>query len=214
MYTYKLKLSAITGKINNMIDLSENTGIIQHSLIKILEQMPEGISEYELIHKIKDELEIDDNNQLFRDSYKLFTVHFFLFHSLYHLRERLWSEKKWILEITPLKIRLTPWLPVDSTTISDTDHMSDYYMDINNLEQTGKDDVETLLNCFWQRYLSLDEKQHALQVMELKEPVNMNDVSMQYRKLAMKYHPDRGGTTEKIQSINNAMTLLKRYFKT
>ena len=201
-----------TGKINEMIDLSENTGIIQRSLLKILENSPEGISEYDLILKIRDELEIENNNQIFRDSHKLFTVHFFLFHALYHLREKLWTEKKWMLDISPLNIRLNPWQEQGNTDISDSDEMSAYYLDIKNLEQTGKEDVEYLLNRFWCRYLSQDEKQQALATLELKEPVCMNDVSTQYRKLAMKYHPDRGGSTEKIQSINNAMTILKRYF--
>jgi len=196
-----------------MIDLTENTGIIQLSLLKILENSPEGISEYELIHQIKDELEIEDKNQLFRDSHKLFTVHFFLFHALYHLRSRLWTEKKWILEITPLKIHLAPWHQTGNLSLADTDVMSGYYMDIKNLEQTGKEDVEYLLNCFWRRYLNQDEKYTALQTLELTEPVTLDDVTIQYRKLAMKYHPDRGGSTEKIQEINNAMTLLKHFLQ-
>ena len=41
----------------------------------------------------------------------------------------------------------------------------------------------------------------------------MADVEKKYKKLAKKYHSDRGGADEKMKEINEAYRVLKNYIK-
>lgn len=41
-------------------------------------------------------------------------------------------------------------------------------------------------------------------VLELDQTASQDDIKRAYRKLAMKHHPDRGGSQEKFQQINHA----------
>ena len=53
-------------------------------------------------------------------------------------------------------------------------------------------------------------RQLALNILELNDNVNDNDIKKQYRKLALKYHPDKteGGSDEKFKEINKAYEYL------
>ena len=59
----------------------------------------------------------------------------------------------------------------------------------------------------------MNARQKALTILELKEPVTYQAIKTQYRRLAMRYHPDRGGSNEKLKDINTAMDTLTATFK-
>lgn len=46
-----------------------------------------------------------------------------------------------------------------------------------------------------------------------KGKVNMKIAKLCYKKAAMKYHPDKGGSVEKMQEINKAYDIIKEYFR-
>ena len=56
--------------------------------------------------------------------------------------------------------------------------------------------------------LSEDERQAALTVLGLQDPVENTDIKMAYRRLAMAHHPDRGGDEETLKEINLAAKTL------
>ena len=61
--------------------------------------------------------------------------------------------------------------------------------------------------------MAVDYRVKALEILGLDEPVSYEEVRVQYKRLAMEHHPDRGGDKEKLQLINEAMQQLKMYYR-
>lgn len=60
-----------------------------------------------------------------------------------------------------------------------------------------------------------EDKQAALELFELEgseQPLNLATIKHRYRQLVSLHHPDRGGSTARLQSINKAMEILERYY--
>jgi DnaJ-class molecular chaperone len=53
--------------------------------------------------------------------------------------------------------------------------------------------------------------QKALETLELPSMVTREEIKRQYRHLAKKYHPDRGGSVEKMRRISEAYAILTEY---
>ena len=51
----------------------------------------------------------------------------------------------------------------------------------------------------------------ALEILGLPSMITREDIKNQYRHLAKKYHPDRGGNPEEMEKINRAYALLIAY---
>ena len=47
---------------------------------------------------------------------------------------------------------------------------------------------------------------------ELEGAVDYPAIKLRYRQLVSQHHPDRGGSTARLQSINKAMEILQRYY--
>ncbi len=181
----------------------------------LLLESPEGCSEYQLIQRLKarhsthiPQLAIDDRLVLFR-------THFLLFNALYRLRQQLVQDAQHQLQISPLHIQLVP-LRSGGAGLCEHDALSSYYLDMDNLRTTTEQDVERLLQSFWTRMQGGDEKRAALELFELDkatEPLNLYGIKHRYRQLVSIHHPDRGGSTSRLQSINKAMEILNRYYK-
>jgi curved DNA-binding protein CbpA len=56
------------------------------------------------------------------------------------------------------------------------------------------------------------QRPDCLVVLGLMPPVTLEDVKQAYLVRAREAHPDRGGSTERLQSINKAMEVLERYY--
>lgn len=179
-------------------------------LLKVLRAHPAGISEFELIQQLEATGQPGFEAGCLRDKLTLFQTHFFLFHTLYQLRDRLWAEQEARLDISALRIQLLPLETQGAAELAEHDPLRAYYLDIGNLEQTSEQDVDDLLTQFWARFISNDERQQALAELELSDPVDWPTIKQQYRRLAMQHHPDRGGDEERLQAINAAMEMLAR----
>jgi hypothetical protein len=146
------------------------------------------------------------------DKLVLFRTHFLVFNALYRLRDKLCADEAGFLQIGPLQISLLPWQP-GAPGLVESDPLRDYYLDESNLRDTTERDVEKLLESFWTRMQGDGEKAAALALFELEDgPVDYALIKLRYRQLVSQHHPDRGGSTTRLQSINKAMEILERYY--
>lgn len=187
---------------------------LAEQVLQLLQAAPEGITEYTLIQQLKDRHSGHVPNLPLADKLVLFRTHFLLFNALYRLRERLWQEQTHLLEISPLCIRLLPYQP-GNAALSERDELRDYYLDMSQLRDTDERDVERLLTSFWTRMQGGEEKQAALELFELanERTLDLPRIKLRYRQMVSAHHPDRGGSTERLQSINLAMEILERYYR-
>ena len=143
-----------------MDDLSPALDLPDHLLI-LLQEKPEGRSEYELIQQLKRRHSTHVPNLPLTDKLVLFRTHFLVFNALYLLRDRLWAEASGHLQINPLHVQLLPYSAA-SAGLTEQDALREYYLDLSNLRDTDEDDVERLLASFWTRMQGSDEKRAAL----------------------------------------------------
>lgn len=59
----------------------------------------------------------------------------------------------------------------------------------------------------------VEEIANALEILELPPLITKNDIKKQYRFLAGKYHPDKGGSEVKMEQINHAYRILMKYIE-
>ncbi|MFJ3048986.1 DNA-J related domain-containing protein [Pseudomonas nitroreducens] len=181
-------------------------------LLQLLREAPEGISEFQLIQQLKGRHSTHVPNLPLTDKLVLFRTHFMVFNALYRLRDRLWEEGAAHLEIGPLQIRLSPYMQ-GVQALGEQDALRAYYLDEKHLKETTERDVEKLLESFWTRMQGNEEKAAALALFELEDgPVDYALIKLRYRQLVSQHHPDRGGSTTRLQSINKAMEILERYY--
>lgn len=194
-----------TFKINQLVN----------TLQQLLEAKPTGLSEYELLKQLKIAQQPLFVSANLSDVLSLFRSHFVLFHALYLLRDRLRSAGELDLSISPLNICLQPASKHSNTQaqmLNLRDPLRDYYLDLDNLTKTDHEAVEQLLNS---SLSNLHPSQHladALSELEIEQPLdglNKEDLRKQYRKLVSRHHPDRGGCTERLQRINQAMDIVR-----
>jgi len=76
--------------------------------------------------------------------------------------------------------------------------------------------VKKIFDSFWQRFanveeqaVALDEHTIALRTLKLQADASRDEITRSYRELASRYHPDRGGDTEKFIDIRRAYELLR-----
>lgn len=192
-----------------------DSNTFEQTLLEVLRNHPAGLSEYELIQALDDFGQPGFDTSALRENLSLFQTHFFLFHSLYRLRDRLWESKEARLDINALCIQLLPVINKEDgedtrAEISEHDPLREYYLNLENLENTDGEDVIRLLAQFWARFVTDDERNAALKELELQDPVDWATIKEQHRRLVMEHHPDRGGDAERLQAINAAMDILVR----
>lgn len=181
----------------------------QH-LLRVLRTHPAGLSEFELIKALEADGEPGFEAGCLRDNLSLFQTHFLLFHTLYRLNDQLWEQGEGRLEINALHIQWLPLREGDQQQLAEHDPLRDYYLDLDNLKKADVQSVEELLQGFWKRFISNDERREALDTLELQDPVDWTEIKAQHRRLVMEHHPDRGGDEERLREINAAMEILAR----
>lgn len=194
-------------------DLDPSLDLCEH-LHQLLSASPSGLGEYELIQQLKARHCTHIPNLPLTDKLVLFRTHFLLFNALYRLREQLWATQSGYLQISALNIQLLPYQP-GNAELSEHDPLRDYYLDMSQLRDTDEEDVVKLLRSFWSRMQGGEEQQAALELFELAdspETLTPASIKQRYRQLVSLHHPDRGGSTERLQSINKAMEILERYY--
>lgn len=206
-------------------DLEYEIDLAEQIFVLLCEQ-PEGCSEYHLIQQLKARRSTHIPNLPLLDKLVLFRTHFLVFNALYSLRDQLRGENRHDLQISPLCVRLLPYTP-GASGLAESDPLRDYYLDWTNLRDTDEEEVERLLACFWSRMGGTqpgllhdswdpEQKRAALELFELDQQsaaLNLATIKKRYRQLVSIHHPDRGGSTGRIQSINLAMEILERYYR-
>ncbi|MZI95162.1 DnaJ domain-containing protein [Vibrio sp. CAIM 722] len=147
----------------------------------------------------------------------LFKRNFLMMNALYQLQDTLYPEK-W-LQVEAMNIVLSPMFRSDMHYIDTDDPLRDYYMEWSNYE-ASEGEVRRLLNEFWTRYRKFvggDETEHknlnrlqALRLFELDESATWSDIRKTWRKLALRWHPDReNGNSDKFRILCEAWHVLR-----
>jgi DnaJ-domain-containing protein 1 len=185
-------------------------GDLQARVLDLLEARPAGYSEFDLLRLLQTQAGEAFDAQLFRDNLSMYRAHFLLFHLLYRLRETLASRRKGLLQIHVLNIRLQPWQTASAAGLVAADPLRDYYLDLENLENTRAADVEALLGSFWSGYLARERQAEALETLGLEPGASRREIEQRFRRLAMRHHPDRGGDQADFLVISEAVEVLRR----
>jgi hypothetical protein len=192
---------------------SKTIANLSEFVLKALQQFPLGLSEYELIKYIQTAGNLHFKKIALWDKLSLFHTHFILFHSLYTLRDELWQSSAQVLDISPLKIILyhnDEQQTSDQRSPAEYDPLRDYYLNLDNLHDTTEKDVNELLTGFWTRLGANEQRESALKILELEDPVDYILIKKQYKRLVMQHHPDRGGDKVMLQTLNYAMSILEK----
>lgn len=183
---------------------------LQDAAHRALRDHPAGLTELALMEWLA-----ADGFTLYEESRRrrpeeLFRAHFLLFHALYRLR--LEQAGKANVRIHCLDIALEPPGddPPEAGAIADHDALAAYYLDLDQLEGMDDDAVERLIQEGLDRIRGHGERSEALEILGLDANATPSEVRTHYRRLAMQYHPDRGGDTETLQRINEAYASLRR----
>lgn len=187
-------------------------------ILAFLRDHPAGTEEYDLLkalklkHPMLTKLAEDQNLLLFRQ-------HFLIMNALYQLKNSLWQDEQITLNITGMHVQLQYAPPGDAsgdTTLSDSHDakLGAYYLDWDEYVNTDKDDVEQLLQSFYQGIATVDERKDALKTLALHADFidDREAIKRQYRKLARDAHPDRGGDPERFISLRQAYECLMHSF--
>lgn len=195
-----------------MMDCEHAVASLTQQVLRMLHEHPSGLGEYQLIQRLRAAGCPWLPASTAGDTLALFRTHFLLFHCLYRLRDQLHGEQCACLAIGPLHIGLLPYQAGPRGLVHDP--LRAYYLDLRRLFETGREEVEQLLKSFWEG-LDPREKKEALRLFSLdaREPLDARAIRRRYRQLASAHHPDRGGSTERMQSINAALQVLLRHYR-
>jgi len=174
-------------------------------------------TEHEIISKLKaDKISPFDQLNL-QHSKDLFCAHFLTMHALYQLQNEYFCKQQYCLEIQSVKIERLPYF--SNTVINENadpliqhDPLKDYYLDISHYFETSENEVNELLSSFWKKYLAQDDKQQALKTLELPANSSYEVIKKQYRLMAQKHHPDKGGCSKYFTKINAAKSILDKLY--
>lgn len=183
----------------------------------ILKKHPSGLSEYQLIEQLRRDQHPFFVDADLNDPLSLFRSHFMLFNALYQLRDQLRATPSLDLQISALMIRLqVSASPAHSshTALQNNDPLRTYYLDLSHLQETDRSAAETLLYGSLHSILPPSHITAALIELGIEQPLHSlskQTVQKHYRQLVSLHHPDRGGCTERLQRINQAMESIRNY---
>jgi len=190
----------------------KNTFII---IIKIIQSCGGVIREYELLKLV--EKEHPDFFKSLGETPSLYKKHYYLFYHLYQLRSELLKTNQSLI-ISVIKISLVE-LSDTKNQLAETDALAKFYSDFNNINLSD-DEVSVMLNQFWEKYLAIDKKVEALEILGLddvdglsKSQLSKSEITKRYKQLANRYHPDKGGDDEKFTKIKAAKDQLLKLVK-
>lgn len=182
-------------------------------ILDILKTSKAAITEHQLLSLLEQSLKsiegISSESQL-----ALFQRHFLVMNALYQLQE-LVAEDGFLLTISPLSIALLPYDAQVSTAIVDAQEeqvLRQYYLDWNNYKETSAEDVASLLDGFWQRYVTKDQQQTAYELLGVSHNADWESVRQSYRRQVAEKHPDRGGNAEEFVRLREAYEILARAY--
>ena len=200
MHSLNPYLTPILTSIDAFLDEFPLTS--EHTLIKFLQQS--AIAPFDLFNlgHAKD----------------LFNAHFLCMHALYHLKHQYATQQSYHLRIHAIQIERVELTIEQATHTSQAglitpDPLEAYYLDSRHYFETQEEDIQAMLKSFWEKYLAQDEKHSSLQILELPGDADADMVQQQYRRLAQKHHPDKGGCAARFNEIRQAKDVLDKCFK-
>lgn len=179
-------------------------------VLEILTEADAAITEHQLMKALEQDnmhfAELAESQNL-----ALFQKHFLIMNALYQLQQRLLDEKVH-LHISPLAIYMLP-AKIESVQLlaelNSEEHLRCYYTDWQNFLQASESQVNILLDQFWQRYFLQEKKVDAYQLLDLPVKASWCEVQKNYRMLAARHHPDRGGDAVRFIAIRQAYEILR-----
>lgn len=182
-------------------------------ILEILRLHPDGISEFDILKALKEQL--PEFGQLADDmNLQLFRQHFLIMNALYQLQSSLWQEENLLLNISALRIHLQSATQIQhsaTTYLSDSvdAKLAAYYLDWEEYEKTDADAVAQLLKSFYKGISQPGNRDSALKTLQIKiSNPSKSDIKQQYKKLAQKHHPDRGGDQDVFIGLRQAYEYL------
>jgi DnaJ-domain-containing protein 1 len=145
----------------------------------------------------------------------LFKRNFLLMNALYELQDIL-IPKQW-LQVKAMEIQIFRIIPANADVQHICDGaLRDYYLDWANYD-ASVNVIQEMLESFWSSYQAyigvntqLMHQSHALTVFELDDTATDKDIRKQWRKLALKWHPDREqGNAERFREVCEAWQTLR-----
>ncbi|WP_070966255.1 DNA-J related domain-containing protein [Vibrio sonorensis] len=145
----------------------------------------------------------------------LFKRNFLIMNALYQLQETLYPDN-W-LQVEAMDITLMSSHHVAGHCIDLEDPLRDYYTQWHNYE-AEEGEVKRLLNQFWTRYREFVgstngkdmDRAKALSLFELPQDATQIEIRKTWRKLALKWHPDReNGNSDRFRVLCEAWNVLR-----
>ncbi|NNN63488.1 DNA-J related domain-containing protein [Vibrio sp. 2-1(7)] len=145
----------------------------------------------------------------------LFKRNFLIMNALYQLQDTLYPDS-W-LQVEAMDIQLMSSMEALRHKIDIYDPLREYYLDWRNYE-ADEDEVRRLLNEFWTTYqkfiggssVASVDKTKALSLFELNTDATPAEIRKQWRKLALRWHPDReNGDAERFRVLCEAWNVLR-----
>lgn len=192
---------------------------IQHMQVAVeheLRNRPGGTNELNLIKCLQGSPWKLIGPIAFHDPQQLYPVHFLLFHVLYRLRDLL-AETGETLHISPMQIGIEYHNVVGGTGLpGSVDSLRNFYLDLSQYE-LPEETIQQMMDNFWTGRQSSEPTRPEILAAARRlgfdsVPDNFPTVKLAFRRAVMQAHPDRGGDTQAIQSLNEAFAVLKTHF--
>ncbi|KLV07202.1 molecular chaperone DnaJ [Photobacterium aquae] len=186
-------------------------------LMSLLQQQPQGWKIHTLATALreKDLLGSLDDDPL----QDLFKANFLIMNALFQLRELLLPQQ-W-LSISSMQIELSS--TADGPLPAIDDPLADYYLNWTHYN-TDNHEIDKLLDHFWQRYqhhidgsgnitgcYSVDARNADLASLDLEPDASSETIRRQWRRLALRWHPDRpNGDNDRFRQLCAAWQRLRQ----
>lgn len=184
---------------------------LDKSILEILEQG--SLSEYELINKLQQPPYEIFSSDIFQSELALFQTHFLIHNALYRLRDFGLEQSLFDIDTLTTQISLLTINQSNGTSLCEQSRpeiikLREYYLDWRNFHKTQAEDVNELLNSFWQNYSELEfnldngkQINKALTTLGFKKMPTMKELKSKYKQLSQRFHPDKGGSNREFHSL-------------
>ncbi len=183
---------------------------LKAEILDFLQLKPNGTTEYEIIKMLEEKqyfYGLADESEL-----ALFQKHFITMNALYQLQISLWKNDRIFLDITSIRVSIIEAKIKDNkgSEITETAAVREYYLDWKNYEATDQEQVLKMLTSFWEMFYNQDKVFSAYETLKLSQYEPFDVVKKQYRRLAIKYHPDKGGNQTDFIALRKAFEIIKQ----
>ncbi len=182
---------------------------LQQSVRRILLDRSCGISEYELIKEVA-ALGLLEHCSRQPAAVALFQKHFLIMHVLYRLQDEFALLGK-SLRIDPLSIGIQDRNDSVGSEVAAAPSapLRRYYLDMDNFNEAGEEDILALLAEFWRHYAAWESVDDAYAILGLDRNAGWSEIQTAYRRQIKQAHPDRGGDATRFREIFEAYQALK-----